>query len=158
MHRITMTLIGNTLVTVLLASALGMANAQQPPKGSAQKDRFILVRLPDRNPLPNQHLVIFCGVTATGARSHSERIDADTDARGVVTLLLNPNMRWFQVWHEVGKACPGGAGSDAVFHSSVLFDEGALVLDTCGPTLERLQPYSLNPPQVVHVPLKSPLR
>ena len=54
-------------------------------------------------PQPNQDLVIFCGVTDTDARNHFERIEADTDARGVVALLLNPKMRWFQVWHQVGK-------------------------------------------------------
>ena len=153
-----MTFVRDVLFIGLLASSSGIAVAQQPPKEAVHKDKFVLVRLPDRNPLPNRHLVIFCGVTEADARNHSERIEADTDARGVVALLLNPEMRWFQVWHEVGKACPGGAGSHAVYHSNVLFDEGALVLDTCGSTLERLQPYSLLPPRVVHVPLKSPSR
>lgn len=154
MHRNLITLVRNILFIGILTSTPGLAVAQQPPNESVHKDKFVPVRLPDRNPLPNRHLVIFCGVTETDARNHTERIEADTDARGVVALLLSPEMRWFQVWHHVGKACPGGAGSEAVYHSNVLFDEGALVLDTCGPTLERLQPYSLRLPRVIHVPSK----
>jgi hypothetical protein len=153
MHRNSFTRVRNAVAFCVLASVSGaVVNAQQPPEEPVKKEEFVLVKLPGRKPIPNQHLVIFSGVTPADTRKHSERIEADTDSRGVVALPLKTKMRWFQVWHQVDKACPGGAGSEMVFHSSVLFDEGALVLDTCGPTLERLQPYFPFPSSVVHVP------
>jgi hypothetical protein len=144
----------NLLAISLLA--ITSASVQAHP-ASAEKDQFVLVRLKDRKPVPNQHLVIFVGATVQEARSHSIRIEADTDSNGVAALLLGPKMLWFQLWHEVGKTCPHGQGldKDVVLHSSVLFDEGALVSGTCGAGLERLQPYLPNPPRVVHVPAKS---
>ena len=140
------------LIATFAATAFICIDAQQVDK--PKPEQFVLVNLKERRPLPNRHLVIFVGESVKEARSHTNRIEGDTDARGVVTLSIGVKMRWFQVWHEVGKPCPGGAGERAVYHSSVLFDEGALVLDTCGPTLERLQPYLPNPPSVVPVPSK----
>ena len=94
---------------------------------------------------------VFVGATVKEARRHSIRVEAETDSNGVVTLLIWPHIAWFQVWHEEGKFGPVGIPSRDVFHSSVMFDEGALVSDTCSPRLERLEPYiQLIPP--VEVP------
>jgi hypothetical protein len=125
----------------LLAAASIAVHPQQSPNTPIQKDQFVLVRLKDRKPLANRHLVIFVGTTVKDARKHLTRMDADTNSQGVVTLQFDPKMRWFQVWHDVGKSCAGGIRADDVFHSSVVFDEGPLVSDTCGQELERLQPY-----------------
>jgi hypothetical protein len=142
-------------LTICIAAVASICvDAQQADKGQAKKDQCVLVKLKGRKPLPNRHLVIFIGESDQEARSHGNRIEADTDERGVVTLSFDSHIRWFQVWHQVGKPCPTGAGEHAVYHSSVLFDEGALVLDTCGPTLERLQPYFPDRPSVLHVPSK----
>jgi hypothetical protein len=109
--------------------------------------RFILVRLKDHKPLGNQHLLVFMGTSVKEARRHSIRVQLETDSNGITTLSIGPHISWFQVWHEEGKLCPGGIPSRVVFHSSVMFDEGALVSDTCDQGLERLQPYlELLPP------------
>ena len=154
MRRFHSILVRFALIICYVAAASICVNAQQPDKAQAKKEQFVLVKLEGRKPLPNRHLVIFVGESDQEARSHANRIETDTNARGVVTLSFNSKMRWFQVWHQVGKPCSGGAGEHAVYHSSVLFDEGALVLDPCGPTLERLQPYFPHPPSVVQVPSK----
>ena len=119
----------------------------------------MLVSLPDRKPIANSHLIIFVGATVRDARKHLTRIEANSDAQGVVEFEFGPKMRWIQVWHQVGKACPG-MRADMVSDSSVLFDEGALVSDACAPLLQRLQPYSLDLLQPVHVPetLQSPAK
>ena len=127
------------------------ASAQQSRRPQDSQMRFVLVRLKDHKPLANRHLMVFMGATVKEARRHSNRIDLETDSNGVATLSIGPHVAWFQVWHEEGKLCPGGIPSRDVFHSSVMFDEGALVSDTCGSGLERLQPYiQLRPP--VEVP------
>lgn len=154
MQRLHPTLVRFALVICFLTAEPIGVNAQQSDKAQEQKEQFVLVKLEGRKPLPNRHLVLFLGESDQEARSHANRIEADTDSRGVLTLSFSSKMRWFQVWHHVGKTCPGGAGEHAVYHSSVLFDEGALVLDTCGPTLERLQPYFPHPPSAVHFPSK----
>jgi hypothetical protein len=125
--------------------------AQQGGQPQDRQVRFVLVRLKDGKPLPSQHLLVFMGANVKEARRHSIRVELETDPNGVATLSIGPHTAWFQVWHEEGKLCPGGIPSRDVFHSSVMFDEGALVSDTCGAGLERLQPYfQLIPP--VEVP------
>lgn len=99
------------------------------------------------------HLVVFVGATVEEVRRRSIRIELETNANGVTTLSVGPHMLMFQVWHKEGEPCPKGPG-EAVFDSSVVFDEGPLVSDTCGPGLERLQPYFPYPPPAVHVPPK----
>jgi hypothetical protein len=126
------------------------ANAQQSGQSQDRQVRFVLVRLKDRKPLANQHLVVFMGATVKEARRHSIRAELETDSSGFTTLSIGPHILWFQVWHEEGKRCPGGIPSRELFHSSVMFDEGALVSDTCGQGLERFQPYfELTPPVLV---------
>jgi hypothetical protein len=155
MSRFHSILVCFVLIICFVMAAFVCVKAQPPDE--AQTNQFVLMKLKGRKgrePLPNRHLVIFVGETDQEARSHANRVEADTDARGVVTLSFNSKMRWFQVWHQVGRPCPGGAGEHAVFHSSVMFDEGAHVLDTCGPSLERLQPYFPYPPPVDRSPSK----
>ena len=128
------------LVVYILIGMHFSANAQQSRQSQDRQERFVLVRLKDHKPLANQHLVVFMGATVKEARRHSIRVELETDSNGVITLSIGPHISWFQVWHEEGKFCPGGIPSRDVFHSSVMFDEGALVSDTCGPGLEKLQP------------------
>ena len=138
------------VVCILIGTYFG-ANAQQSGQSQDRQVQFVLVRLKDRKPLANQHLVVFMGATVKEARRHSIRAELETDSNGFTTLSIGPHISWFQVWHEEGKLCSGGIPSRDVFHSSVLFDEGAIVSDTCGQGLERLQPnVQLTPP--VHVP------
>jgi alkylated DNA nucleotide flippase Atl1 len=139
-------------VCILIGTYFG-ANAQQGGPSQDRQVRFVLVRLKDSMPLANQRLVVFMGATVKEARRHSIRVDLKTDSSGVTTLSIGPHISWFQVWHEEGKLCPGGIPSRDVFHSSVLFDEGALVSDTCGRGLERLQPYFLQVIPPVYAPL-----
>ena len=129
------------LVVCILIGTYFNAHAQQSGQPQERQVRFVLVRLKDHKPLANQHLVVFMGATVKEARRHSIRAELETDSNGVTTLSIGPRTAWFQVWHEEGKPCPGGIPSRDVFHSSVMFDEGALVSDTCGQGLERLQPY-----------------
>ena len=139
------------LVVCILIGTSFSANAGQNEQSQNRQVRFVLVRLKDRKPLANQHLSVFMGATVKEARRHSIRVELETDSNGVATFSIGPHISWFQVWHEEGKLCPGGVPSRDVFHSSVMFDEGALVSDTCGPGLERFQPYfQLTPP--VEVP------
>jgi hypothetical protein len=131
-----------------------------PPEGQQAPEvsqRFVLVRLADRKPVANQHLVIFMGATVKETRRHSIRLEFDTDSNGVIAPKIGPKIRWFQVWRKEGEPCPGGIPARDVFHSSVLFDEGALVSDTCGSGLERLQPYITIRP-IVNVPSGPPTR
>jgi hypothetical protein len=128
------------LVVCILIGTCFSANAQQGGQSQDRQVRFVLVRLKDHKALANQHLLVFMGATVKEARRHSIRVELETDSNGVTTLSIGPHISWFQVWHEEGKLCPGGIPGRDVFHSSVMFDEGALVSDTCGPGLERLQP------------------
>lgn len=157
MQRISLISVVRVVVICLLAAASIDLHPQQSPITPVTKDRFVLVRLKDRKPLENRHLVIFVGKTDKDAVKHLTRIDADTNAQGIVTLQFDPKMRWFQVWHDVGKRCAGGIGANDVFHSSVVFDEGPLVSDTCGQELERLQPY-FNQQQLHPDKLRSPIK
>jgi hypothetical protein len=116
------------------------------------KSQFVLVNLHAKKPVPNQHLVIFVGSTVRQARGHSRRINLETNADGIVSLAVPPGVLWFQAWHEVTKPCQKELRGDEVMYGNVLFDEGILVMDTCGAGLERLQPYLPNPPSVVHFP------
>ena len=142
------------ILTALISVLALHQEDQQAPEAS---ERFVLVRLADRKPVANQHLVIFMGATVNETRRHSIRLEVDTDSNGIIAPKLGPKTRWFQVWHKEGRSCPGGIPTRDVFHSSVLFDEGVLVSDTCGSGLERLQPYiTLRP--MVNVPLRSPIR
>ena len=145
-----------TLV-VLTAMTSVVALSQKEQQAPEASERFVLVRLADRKPVANQHLVIFMGATVKEARRHSIRLEVDTDSNGIIMPKLGPKIRWFQVWHKEGESCSGGIPARDVFHSSVLFDEGALVSDTCGAGLERLEPYiTLRP--MMNVPLRSPIR
>lgn len=146
------------LVTVVLAIFLltatkNHAYGQHPHKDGVQTERFVLIDLAEGKIVPNRHLVIFTGQSDKDARRHKNKIECDTDSNGVITLSLSPKIRWFQVWHEVGKVCPGGVKNGAVFHSSVLFDEGVLVMDACTPNAERLQPF-VEPRPVIHMPVQ----
>jgi hypothetical protein len=139
------------VVVCILIGTYFNASAQQSGQPQDNQERFVLVRLKDRKPLANQHLVVFMGPSVKEVRRHSIRVELETDSNGLATLSIGPHIAWFQVWHVEGKLCPGGIPSRDVFHSSVMFDEGALVSDTCGAGLERLQPYiQLKPP--VEVP------
>ncbi len=115
--------------------------------------KFALVRLSDHTPVANQHLLVFAGVTVRQARKHTIRINVETDAKGITSLVLDARLVWFQVWIDGPKTCPGSIPARDVFHRGVLMDEGALLSNTCGQGLERLQPYfEMSPPTVVHVP------
>jgi hypothetical protein len=139
------------LAICMVLTAPIIMGSQRLPIASVEKDRFVLVSLPDRKPIANLHLIIFVGATIRDTRKHLTRIEANSDAQGVVEFEFGPKMRWIQVWHQVGKACPG-MRADMVSHSNVLFDEGALVSDACAPLVQRLQPYSLDLLQPVHMP------
>jgi hypothetical protein len=145
-----------TLV-VLVAMTSFIALPQEGEQAPEASQRFVLVRLADRKPVANQHLVIFMGTTVKETRRRSVRLEIDTDSSGVIAPKIGPNIRWFQVWHKEGKSCPGGIPARDVFHSSVLFDEGALVSDTCGSSLERLQPFITIRP-IVKLPSGPPTR
>lgn len=138
------------LVVFIVIGTFFSADAQQSGQKPNRQVQFVLVRLKDHKPQAKQHLLVFVGTTVEEVRRHSTRIELETGSNGVTTLSVGPHMLWFQVWHEEGKPCPNGPG-EAVFHLSVVFDEGPLVSDTCGPSLERLQPYFPYPPPVVHV-------
>jgi hypothetical protein len=144
-------------LVVLTAMTSLVALPQKKQHAAEASERFVLVRLADRKPVANQHLVIFMGATVKEARKHPIRLEVDTDSDGIIAPKIGPKIRWFQVWHKEGESCSGGTPARDVFHSSVLFDEGALVSDTCGSGLERLQPYIILRP-MVNVPLRSPIR
>ena len=139
------------LVVCILLGICFNAYAQEGWQPQDRQARFVLVRLSDHKRLASQHLVVFMGATVKEARRHLIRVEIETDSDVVTTFSIGPHIEWFQVWHKEGKLCPGGIPSRDVFHSSVMFDEGALVSDTCGPGLEGLQSYSLLiPPFEVH--------
>jgi hypothetical protein len=139
------------LVICLSLVAFCIANAQQNQRASIGQVKLILIGFKHRKPLANQHLVVFEGATVEQARGHSIRFNLETDANGVTTLSIAPHMLWFQAWHEVSKFCPESP-PEMVYNSSVLFDEGIMVSDSCDSGWERLQPYSPNPRPVVRVP------
>jgi hypothetical protein len=124
--------------SVLLSLLLSVGSAIQAQDRQVQ---FSLVNLHNHTPVANQHLTVFTGATVREARKHSIQINIQTDSKGLTSLKLGPRMVWFQVWLDGPKSCPGSIPSRDVFHRGVLLDEGALVSNTCGIGLERLQPY-----------------
>jgi hypothetical protein len=129
-----------TLLMIWLLLAISCLYAQTKGQGGVHESKFVLVNLHARKPVPNQHLIVFMGSTVRQAREHSRRIDLDTDSDGIVSVALPPDVSWFQAWHELKKPCQKELRGNEVFHGSVLFDEGIIVMDTCDAGLERLQP------------------
>jgi hypothetical protein len=148
------TVIARTLLLTGLLLAVTCLHAQSNRQEPASISEFVLVNLHARKPVPNQHLIIFVGSTVVQARGHSRRIDLQTNADGIVSLVVPSGVLWFQAWREVTKPCQKELRDNEVWHGNVLFDEGIIVMDTCGAGLERLQPYFPNLPSVVHVPTK----
>lgn len=130
----------------LLSLLLSVGSATQAQDRQVQ---FSLVNLHNHTPVANQHLIVFTGATVREARKHSIQINIETDSKGLTSLKLGPRMVWFQVWLDGPKSCPGSIPSRDVFHRGVLLDEGALVSNTCGAGLERLQPYFAMAPPIV---------
>jgi hypothetical protein len=102
--------------------------------------RFVLVNLSEHKPVPNQRLLLYTGSTPQQVRRHLALIRLMTDSRGGTSFEWNPKMHWFQVWIDGSSKCLAPPDRRMVFHSSVLFDEGIVVSNTCTPALERLAP------------------
>jgi len=143
-----------TLLLTGLLLAIMWPHAQSKTQEPASTSELVLVNLHSRKPVPNQNLVIFVGSTVTQVRGHSRRMDLKTDADGVVSLTVPSGVLWFQAWREVTKPCQKELRGNEVWHGNVLFDEGIIVMDTCGAGLERLQPYLPKLRSVVPVPTK----
>jgi hypothetical protein len=74
-----------------------------------------------------------------------------TDAQGRTSVELKPGMQWFQIWVDGYSGCIKPPDRIMVSDSSVLFDEGVIVSNTCSPALLRLAPDYLVTPTVVPV-------
>jgi hypothetical protein len=119
--------------------------------GSAQQTKqrmFVLVHLPSYELIPHQRLRFLAGITEAQIRKKPIEIRLETNARGRVSIPMNPRWRWFQLWVDGPGPCPDNPYKRFISHSSVLFDEGVVASNTyCHNTLERLEPDSPYMPQ-----------
>ena len=135
------------LRTLFLAIVLFSICGNAIPQGIKQTS-FVLVHLPDHKLVPHQRLRFLTGASETQIREKPIEIRLETDARGRVSIPLDPRWRWFQLWVDGPGPCPANPYRDFISHSNVLFDEGVVASNTiCHDSLERLEPDSPPMPQ-----------
>jgi hypothetical protein len=105
-----------------------------------KQEPFILIDLRLHKAVPLEHLLLYVGKTPEQVRHRQTPIKLTTDTEGRTSFLWNPNLHWFQLWLNETSDCPHPLSSKMVFDSSVVFDEGIVVANTCLPTVQRLQP------------------
>jgi hypothetical protein len=108
--------------------------------GQTREEPFILVNLNEHKPVPNLHLLFYAGHTPGQVRKRLAPMKLLTDSHGRTSVSLKPGMRWFQIWVDGSYGCSTPPDRKMVSHSSVLFDEGVIVTNTCSPALLRLAP------------------
>lgn len=133
----------NLLAVPLLLAASGTLLA-----GQAQQRSMVLVNLNEHRFVPDQHLLFFSGATPRRVRRHVTPQKLVTDSQGRTSFTWSPRMHYFQVLIDAPSACADRTYANFVYHSSVLFDQGIVVNNSCPPALERLMPDDPIPPIV----------